>query len=704
MTQTATLLDAARAAPLDRSGVGGLVDAARSAPAADVLAALGAALDAHEADAATALALAAAAAGVPLPGAEVVRLAPIVPTPTVLAALVARTDGDPAEVLCDAVESRKLGWDESAFALVLAVALLEGRDPPERLAGQVRLLAREDLTEEEGLLIGVAAAELDDPGVAEVAGPWIARAPAEVRREVLAGLRADAATAPLETLPDGEPLAGEEAGFTVRRPVAKVGRNAPCPCGSGKKYKRCCQKKDAARLADPSPVPGVTMAEYRQSPERYLTREALADMDEAEMARLEPGPLPSGHLELLVDRLAGLGYLAEAERALEALAARAGARDDPDSELLDDLRAHLVIAAVRARDAARARRWLKRIDHPDAAEGPLAVEVELLAPKKDSLERIERVAHAAHAEGPKSPLLVDLAYCLLDHFPALGIAVARGAIHRERPLDSEVLVEEIERARDHLGLPPGDPALDRFDELLASDVEGRLAGRRSADGALDGAADELRGRLQDAAGRAAALEEQLAARERQLAEREGELAALAGGRRPAGRDDAEADRLKHKVDELKGLIAERNDERSQLRRELADMAHRLEQEADDDEGRGGAAETAGDDGVDEAEAPLEGGGKRPPVVPVFAPGAEKAVRDAQPALARAALRAVANLAAGEDAAWGGVKRLQALPDVLSVRVGIHFRLLLRDDLEARRLEVVDLINRKDLDKTIRRLA
>ena len=27
---------------------------------------------------------------------------------------------------------------------------------------------------------------------------------------------------------------------TVRRQGAKVGRNAPCPCGSGKKYKRCC--------------------------------------------------------------------------------------------------------------------------------------------------------------------------------------------------------------------------------------------------------------------------------------------------------------------------------------------------------------------------------------------------------------------------------------------------------------------------------
>ncbi|TDJ58154.1 MAG: hypothetical protein E2O41_06625 [Nitrospina sp.] len=26
----------------------------------------------------------------------------------------------------------------------------------------------------------------------------------------------------------------------VKRSSAKVGRNAPCPCGSGKKYKKCC--------------------------------------------------------------------------------------------------------------------------------------------------------------------------------------------------------------------------------------------------------------------------------------------------------------------------------------------------------------------------------------------------------------------------------------------------------------------------------
>ena len=27
---------------------------------------------------------------------------------------------------------------------------------------------------------------------------------------------------------------------TIHRDAPKVGRNEPCPCGSGKKYKKCC--------------------------------------------------------------------------------------------------------------------------------------------------------------------------------------------------------------------------------------------------------------------------------------------------------------------------------------------------------------------------------------------------------------------------------------------------------------------------------
>ena len=33
-----------------------------------------------------------------------------------------------------------------------------------------------------------------------------------------------------------------------RRHVSKVGRNAPCPCGSGKKYKECHESEGSAFL------------------------------------------------------------------------------------------------------------------------------------------------------------------------------------------------------------------------------------------------------------------------------------------------------------------------------------------------------------------------------------------------------------------------------------------------------------------------
>ena len=39
-----------------------------------------------------------------------------------------------------------------------------------------------------------------------------------------------------------EPIAEQPSNTTYKRETPKVGRNAPCPCGSGKKYKHCCGK------------------------------------------------------------------------------------------------------------------------------------------------------------------------------------------------------------------------------------------------------------------------------------------------------------------------------------------------------------------------------------------------------------------------------------------------------------------------------
>jgi hypothetical protein len=38
------------------------------------------------------------------------------------------------------------------------------------------------------------------------------------------------------------------AAFLAPKDVPQLGRNEPCHCGSGRKYKKCCLEKDAGRL------------------------------------------------------------------------------------------------------------------------------------------------------------------------------------------------------------------------------------------------------------------------------------------------------------------------------------------------------------------------------------------------------------------------------------------------------------------------
>jgi tetratricopeptide (TPR) repeat protein len=67
-----------------------------------------------------------------------------------------------------------------------------------------------------------------------------------------------------------------------------IRRNDPCPCGSGKKYKKCCLQQDEARAvaAQPAPLPA--------SDEEEFTTEILPEVDEAVdrlLARVEAGRL-----------------------------------------------------------------------------------------------------------------------------------------------------------------------------------------------------------------------------------------------------------------------------------------------------------------------------------------------------------------------------------------------------------------------------
>jgi len=63
---------------------------------------------------------------------------------------------------------------------------------------------------------------------------------AEMREKLIVG--AAAAVAAIYAYFGAERTLGARQSTSFRRDAAKVGRNEPCPCGSGKKFKHCCAR------------------------------------------------------------------------------------------------------------------------------------------------------------------------------------------------------------------------------------------------------------------------------------------------------------------------------------------------------------------------------------------------------------------------------------------------------------------------------
>ncbi len=70
----------------------------------------------------------------------------------------------------------------------------------------------------------------------------VSAARADALRTAFAGSGAEVVVdQPLPSLRAPGPIPANRV-TTVRRDAVKVGRNDPCPCGSGKKFKKCCEK------------------------------------------------------------------------------------------------------------------------------------------------------------------------------------------------------------------------------------------------------------------------------------------------------------------------------------------------------------------------------------------------------------------------------------------------------------------------------
>ena len=638
------------------------------------------------------LALAGALRGAPPPADLAAGLVHAIEHTELVYALLGTVTDGLADALIESSASALHTPSRQGLILFLAASHLEGRDPPDELLRRIRFTARHDLEGQARMLVGLAALETGDPDVLEVARSCVVAADCPAgrmfRRQTLRRFEAPL----LEALPK-EPPSEIFGAFTFRRDAPRPGRNDPCPCGSGKKYKRCCLPREA----DQSPAADKTRpwggrARFHGS----MTDAQFEGLHPLEIARVRPADLATPRLLFAIGKLGGHRLFEEAMHFLADLETR---RDLPEGTTPESLRAEILMNALAAGDRGRAEEILATFESPDAVPDHARLALAIFRRSPDALERIETMADRALREPSKE--VRDLLCSVLIHFsPALGILLARGTIDPAEPLEVESDLGLVEVARDTLLLPPHDPAWEIFDLLSERYVAARLAVLKNEK--LNAEAEELR-----RSGAKARVREQSAQRTLRLREREFESA-----RRSAEKQRAEAERagrspgplpevlkrLRSKIEEQHVRIAEGNHERRELRRCNSRMAARIAAAAREEEAMPDPDEDRDDLEVEEDCTPE----RTAPRIPIFSREFREGLRSVADHVARAALATAGALAATDPGAWSSVKNVRALEDFLSCRIGRHralFRLLDDDEIEFCRL-----VHRRDLESTLKKMG
>jgi len=101
--------------------------------------------------------------------------------------------------------------------------------------------------------------------------------------------------------------------------VPKTGRNDPCPCGSGKKYKHCCLEKDRATELAPAVRQRVAMQDHKAN-RAAQRKDYQAELLESQAALQEAQALDVAS-NAVID-LVHAGRLDEAEQAARELLVR----------------------------------------------------------------------------------------------------------------------------------------------------------------------------------------------------------------------------------------------------------------------------------------------------------------------------------------------------------------------------------------------
>lgn len=505
-------------------------------------------------------------------------------------------------------------------------------------------------------------------------------------------------------LPDRPPPKVIATGGTLRRPVAKVGRNDPCHCGSGKKYKRCCQGKDSELLADASEYEGITRTQLQENPGVVSDTQLIDEMRAYEIKKLDPAKLNARQLLVANRRAAAFGLY---EIAFNMLVECSG-RTDLDFEFDPG---HFVEIMERAlssgnMDVAENARKLIPEDYDlvDWDDVNMQFEIHQNPGVLSVLEK--RCATALDPDAEFDVLhdhdLCNLAHILHRKFPAISILFARAAVSQcpDRLLDNDVLVEVVHECRVDLGLEPWD---DPIDEMV-SEGEGEYEKQR-CEIQHAGVESDLRGELAVAREQAKSSAKKLRDAEMDLQKMKKELAATEKSKGasekksvvapvgPSSEQRETMERLRRQIENMKVEIGNQQEQRRKLRQQLEreQRPGRSQETADSDENR--------DAGDEQVEMPSKK--ERRIIIPEYKDSFRDACGNMPASVVGGALKALSGVASYDAAAWRNFRSIKRLSNIYRMRIGIHYRLLLKW-IPGASLCALDLIPRQDLESWIKR--
>jgi hypothetical protein len=492
---------------------------------------------------------------------------------------------------------------------------------------------------------------------------------------------------PIEELVHEKPNPAIALGsFTMRRSVPRLGRNEPCHCGSGKKYKHCCYEKDQKRLHESTSVAGMTFDELEASMEEHLTGAELDKAIACELTPLDPRKIAPALHPRYLSRLVFCKLLDRAAEVMEILGWSDGFLEAWNAAML---------AATGAGRRDIAQRLLRLRQPQGFTEDKLDLAARLLLAGDDAarcLQLIEDTARQALQTENHQTMQALAQGVSASQFPALGILLYRSVLPLAAPDRAAQWLEQVLMVRDRLNLPLDDPFSDVIDRRLAElkDEARDAAALREAQHRLDGKVQEVQ-----------QLKESMIRLQREISRRESrpQPAPRPADATSVPADEAALRELREKVETLREALKERHNERNTLRRELQKA------QADLDALRQSAAPAAPDESEPDHEEELLLPQDTPEIHPVrlieFPKGFQQTLEFFPRQVARAAVIMVGRLAAGEPAAFVGALRLKQVPNVMRQRIGSDYRLFFR--LHPDHLQVIDLINRKDLHHRLKTL-